>query len=686
MTDNKYEVFRNVCPRNCYNTCSMLSYVKNGKLHKVAGDPLNGYTQGKLCAKGYAYTEYVYSTDRLRYPLRQYPRGSGNWERISWEQALAQIAEKIAELNTCYGSNLPLAYNKCSGNVGLLSHAIDGMFNSIGSHTKPKGDPCLSAGNDALKYDFGHAINPDPEKMVNSQLIVLWGANPAWTAVHQLKFINQARQQGARLVVIDPIFTPTAAKADLYLQIHPGTDGLLALTLAKLLIDRGEYDQEFVRNHVWGWLPFLNYLNKNISLDLVSKVTGIAKEGILEFASLFATLKPCSSWIGYGFQRNTNGGQNFRAINALMAITGNIGIPGGGQYYLHQSRMDFPLHLLNHKGPEHHTRKTRLVDLNNFASEVLALEDPPVKFLWIANRNPFTQDQDLAKWQTLLQKLELIVTVDLFMTKTAEMSDLVLPAASHFEEFDINVSYWHNWLALNEKTLFPYFEAKSDLQIARELTKKLNQYVPGFSNFPHELTAEEWIEKEFTPHILSLYGLNRWEDLKAGPKKLQTDVTPWFDKKFLTKSGKFEIYSSEAKKNNLPAISKFSWPKTGSYPLRLLSPQNPFGIHSQYKWLNWFDHNRVDLVYMNIADAAKRSLQESDTVSLFNANGSSIKRLTISENVPPGVVVVFQGGDSPINTLISNSFTDMGSVTGGSNAVAFYDIFVECKKVQVIDR
>lgn len=169
------KIHRNVCPRNCYNTCAMLSHVVNGKLIKLEGDPAHGYCQGRLCAKGYAYTRYVYSPERLRYPLRQYPRGSGNWVRITWDEALSQIAEKIIELNQRYGSNFSLSYNKFSGNVGFMHYATEGMFNSFGSHTKLRGNACMSAGLDAIAYSSGEGRNPDPESMSDSKLIVIWG-------------------------------------------------------------------------------------------------------------------------------------------------------------------------------------------------------------------------------------------------------------------------------------------------------------------------------------------------------------------------------------------------------------------------------------------------------------------------------------------------------------------------------
>jgi len=211
------QVFRNVCPRNCYGTCGILSHVKQGKLVKVEGDPAHGYSRGRLCAKGYAYPQYVYSPERLRYPLLQYPRGSGSWERISWEKALDLIACKLLELHDRYGTNLAAAFNKFSGNLGLLHYAVEGFFNSLGAHTRPVGNLCQAAGWDGQSCDFGEAVSPDPELMAQAAGIVIWGANPAATSLHQWHFINQARKKGAKLIVIDPVFTPTAAQADSYI-------------------------------------------------------------------------------------------------------------------------------------------------------------------------------------------------------------------------------------------------------------------------------------------------------------------------------------------------------------------------------------------------------------------------------------------------------------------------------------
>ncbi|MCB8814984.1 molybdopterin-dependent oxidoreductase [Desulfosporosinus shakirovi] len=676
------KVFKNVCPRNCYNTCAMLSYVVDGKLIKVEGDPSHGYCQGRLCGKGYAYTRYVYSPKRLRYPLKQYPRGSGNWVRITWEEAFNLISAKLLELNHRYGSNRSLAYNKCSGNVGILHYATEGMFNSFGSHTKLRGNPCMSAGMDAVEYSSGEGRSPDPEAMTNSKLIVIWGANPAWTAVHQLNFINQARDKGAVLVVIDPVYTATAATADHYIQVRPGTDGLLALGIAKVLVEEGRYDSSFVKEHVVGWESFYKYLQEKVSLEEVQRLTGVAENVLQLLADLYSQNDPATNWCGYGLQRHQNGGQNVRAIYTLSALTGNVGKIGGDFYYFHPSTDFFPMNLLNLQGPDD-GQVSRALDINNYPSQALSLVDPPMKFLWIAARNPLSQDQEVQDWTRLLKELEMVVTVDLFMTKTAEASDIVLPATSHFEDFDINVSYWHHWLALNQKAIEPYYEAKSDLEIAKELTRRLNELQPGFSNFPSERTAEEWIESEFTSEILRLYGLSSWRDLEEVPAKLQFGNNPWLDLNFKTNTGKFEIFSKNAKDDKLPALPRF-WAESSdlSFPLRMLTPQNITSIHSQNWALEWIGSDkRGNVVTLNPQDAVQRKVEDGDLVRIYNAQGSVTRKARLNPEVLQGMVIIYQGGKEPVNSLLSGLSADMGKKHSGSEGAALYNAFVEVEKI-----
>ena len=216
---------RHVCPRNCYDSCGIVAQVRNGKMIGIAGDPTHGYTKGKLCAKGYCYIRRIYSKDRLRYPLRQLGRGTGKWQELSWDEALDIICGKILSIKDRYGSTLPICLNKYSGNFGLLNFAIEGLFNSIGPTTQVLGSPCWSAGLDAQHFDFGNNLSSDPENISKSKLIILWGVNPVWTAVHSLPYVFEAQKNGAKVIVIDPVLSETAKKADWYIQVKPGQDG-----------------------------------------------------------------------------------------------------------------------------------------------------------------------------------------------------------------------------------------------------------------------------------------------------------------------------------------------------------------------------------------------------------------------------------------------------------------------------
>ncbi|MFA5537427.1 MAG: molybdopterin-dependent oxidoreductase, partial [Bacillota bacterium] len=671
---------------NCYSTCSLLSFVKDGKLVKVEGDTKHGFSMGRLCSKSYASTQYVYNSDRLRYPLRQNPRGSGRFERIDWETALSIIAEKILELNARYGSNLAVGYNKFSGNLGLLHYATEGFFEGLGPHTRSSGDLCQAAGHDAQLYDFGRLKMPDPEYMAKSKGIVLWGSNSAVTAVQQWFFINRAREQGGKLVVIDPVFTPTAAQGDLYIQITPGTDGLLALGICKLLLEGDAVPRDFLKDKTVGFDQFKDYLAKEITLDKVSRLTGVSMEAISELAEIYK-LQPVATWVGFGMQRHINGGQNARAINALAAVSGQIGLAGGGVYYIYNKDC-FPINIKKIPKGLRPTGEgeSRELDIANFPHQALQLKDPPLKALWVASRNPLSQDPQPKYWHELFQRLELIVTVDLFMTEMAIHSDIVLPAASYFEDEDLNFSYWHNWVTYNERAIPPYYEAKSDLQIARLLTAKLNQLSPGFSTFPAELTGSDWIEKEFNQELNDLLGIKHWQELLKGPKKLALEPVPWKNGVFATPSGKYEFYSALALKKGLPALPEYAAAcnPTPSYPLQLLTTRELNKLHSQYGELPWLaERDELDLVYVNPEDAAERRLAEGDMVKIFNHLGLLLLKVSVKPGLPKGVVTLsrIQEGIS-FNELIDARSADMGSFNAGFDGNAFYSAYVQLTKYQ----
>lgn len=683
-----YTVTRHVCPRNCYDTCGMLAYTKNGILQKVEGDPLHGYTKGKLCTKGYAYVNRVYHSDRLKYPLVQSPRGSGQMKIVSWDTAMNIICEKILELQHRYGSNLSLALNKYSGNFGILHYAAEGLFNSLSPTTQTIGSPCWSAGLDAHYYDFGNFESSDPEEMSKAKLIILWGVNPAWTAVHSLPYIFQAKKNGAKIVVIDPVYTTSAKKADLYIQLTPGSDGTLALAIIKFILTKELEDKDFIAQYTFGFDKLKNYLD-SFSIREAALGCGQKVKVIEMLAEMIALTKPAFIWTGFGLQRYLNGGQNIRAINAIAAITGNIGISGGGVHYAHQSTNKFSQNIHNFKG--NNSTPSRFININNFADETNNLHDPPIKFLWLSCRNLVTQDPNQKKLLKALKNLELIVTVDQFLTPTAQISDVVLPTTTHFEELDVVPSYWHHWVGINQQAINPYYESKSDLQIAQLLSQKLNQLKPNSCSFPESGRAEDFLELEFNTEMYDLLGITHWTDLIAGPKRASIPITAWAGLNFKTPTKKYEFYSERAEKNGLspmPVVVSKKANSSNIYPYYLLTPHSQHGINSQFLNLSWIlKLNVKSVVIVSPMLAKKKNIKSGNKVKVFNNYGQVVVKASISKDVPPNAILFYQSWipnkDISINSLVPGHSTDMGKVSTGTSGVAFYETFVDIEKVYV---
>ncbi|MGG0717065.1 molybdopterin-dependent oxidoreductase [Robertmurraya massiliosenegalensis] len=681
--DKKYNVTRHVCPRNCYSSCAMLGYTINGKLTKITGDKKHGYTKGKLCPKGYNYLSHVYHPERLKYPMMQSKRGSGEWIRITWEKAIDIISEKIIELYDRYDSNLSVALNKYSGNFGILHNGVEGFFNSLGQTTRAVGSPCWSSGLDAAIYDFGNNKTSDPEQMVYADTIILWGSNPVWTSIHSVPYIYEAKKRGATIVTIDPVYTATAKKSDVYVQINPGTDGAVALAIAKYLYEKKELDELFIKDYTLGFDVFLNYI-QSLKMEELLKECGLKLETIAAIADTLAEGKNAIVWVGFGLQRNINGGQNIRAIHALMAMTGNIGKQGSGVLYAQMGSLEFSNQITSYFN--HGFTKGncfRSIDMNDFASELQETENPPIKMLWISCRNLLTQNPDQKLLQKMLSYLELIVTVDQFLTPTAQLSDIVLPTTTNFEEWDIVPSYWHYWIGINEPAIKPYYESKSDLEIVCLLAKRLNELRPGFSTFPYDKSVEVFIEEEFTNEIYEKLGICHWQELLDGPRLLEVPKIAWENKQFETPSEKFEFCSERALNNGKSPIAEYfvSNPTDKKNMFLLLTNHGQFDLNSQFKNLDLIQSGKKEpIVYIHPTSASKKGIRNDSRVSVYNDQGEIKLKCRLSHEVHPSILLV-QANHSLVNRLISFTPTDMGEVATGNQGMAFNSVYVNIKEI-----
>jgi anaerobic selenocysteine-containing dehydrogenase len=700
-----YTVFRNACPRNCYDTCAIKTYVQDGVAKFVEGAPESTFTRGGLCVKGNSYIRSTYSPDRIKYPMEQQGRGTGKWKRLTWDEAMDKIARKILAIKEQDGSLLGLGLTKYSGNFGITNYGVEGMMSSLGYTTRFVGTPCWPAGIDAQNFDMGSMWCNDPEDMVKSRYIIVWGANPAWCSVHSMKYLYAAREAGAKIVVIDPVFTQTAAKGDEYWQVATGTDGALALGMCRHILDREMYDKDWVAANSLGFEEFADYLRSHVTVDWAAKLSGLPAERIVAVAEEFAAARPATVWIGYGLQRHVNGGATVRAIDALVAMTGNIGKEGGGARYGHLQTWGFNYHAMVQKPPEgavgfvgasgpkgefdfaggdktvKHT--DRAVNINKTAQEILDARNPPIRMLWASCKNVLSQDFDRPKMIEAFGKLEMVVVVDHFFNQTVEQADIVLPVTTCLEEWTVNVSYWHYWLALNEQAVKPLHEARSNIEIAAALSRRINELAPGSCTFPTEIDTREWMEAEFNKGIYDLFGIKSWEELRDGPVKAKlASSAAWHDRKFATPSKKYEFKSELCAKNGHEALPAYKEGRKAYDKLRLLTPHSKFSLHSQFQNLDWMEEfNPAPVVYIHPRTAEARGIRHGDAVRVFNKVGEEKMRAVLTANVPPDALLLyeawFNGRKFNCQNLVDDTSADMGAFKTGAPGVAIHDQFAD---------
>lgn len=687
---NKKTVY-SCCPRNCYDTCSIITTVEDGVIKFVTGNPQNTYTNGRLCVKGYSYPRRVYSPDRVKYPMKQTAKGSGKWEQISWDEAYTIIANKILEIKKEYGNTLPICLNKYSGNFNVLSYCVEGMMSSFGHTTRCQGTPCWPAGIDSQSFDMGAIVNSDPESFLKSKMIIVWGANPAWCSVHSMHIIQKAKENGCKVVFIDPVMTASASKGDEFIEIKTSTDGALALGMCKYILDHNLQDDEWMEKNSVGYKEFIDYVNKNITIEWASETTGIPADVIERLAEEYATTEPAAIWIGYGMQRHANGGATVRAIDALAAMCGNIGKMGAGANYAQLESWGFNYAAMVGNGPNtDNVEADRQININNFAADLLSLTDPPIKLLWVACRNPMNQDAEAGLVKKAYESVDLVVTVDQFFNPSVEMSDIVLPTCTIFETWGLHASYWHYWMNGNEQAIEKMYESKSDIEIAMELAAKINSIEPGSSTYPTDRTVEEWVAMEMSDAFKEKFGFKDWKEiLEKGTKKVTGYENAWADGKFRTPSGKYEFYSEAAASvgnHVLPAYREELKPVDDVYTLRAITPHWKYGLHSQFQNLDWMAHiHNEPFVEIHPDVAKEKGILDGDSVRVESSIGHVVVRAKVTASVPKDSIVIYEAWykDNPfnINYIVKAIPADMGVYATGQPGISLHDTFVSIAKV-----
>ena len=672
-------VARTVCPRNCYCTCGMVVTLEDGRITRIDGDPLNAATRGRVCLKGISYARRVTTGARLLHPLKR--RLDGSFERVSWEEALQDIASRLDAVRRAKGPESVLYYD-ASGSHGALGRLAMAFWHQFGGCTLTYGDLCWPAGLEATRLTYGAVLHSHPRHTADSRFIVLWGHNPAETNVHQMRWIHDAQERGAVVALIDPRSTDTADAADIHLQPRPGTDAALALGMARIIVQAGLHDEAFLARHAHGFEGYLDRL-RDYPLERVAAITGVPATHINRLAGDYARHKPALIIAGFGLQRHHRAGQTMRAVALLAALTGNIGVAGGGWQYanLHSHRLqDPPL-------PPEPAGVRRGIPVSRLGPALSEIDAPRVAAAWVEKGNPISQNPYSSLVRKAFEQLDLLVVVDQFMTDTARLAHYVLPAKTMFEQEDLVTAYWHPYLQLRTKLWDPPGEVKTESDIWRLLSERL-----GFDTryFPHDDAETTELLQAMLPRAqLGATGLPEPASLFSLLATQPVDPTgigdvAFADRTFPTPSGKIEFASEEAARlwgvdpvpDYAPLGEGHESPLAARYPLQLLSCKTRDRIHSQFGNLDWIrDVERPHGLDMHPEDADARGLSEGDEAVVWNDRGRITLRVRLDEGLRPGVVHVLEGrchdGDPDVNVLTDAGVTDM------NHGATFYECLVE---------
>jgi anaerobic selenocysteine-containing dehydrogenase len=605
----------NTCPRDCYDSCSIVTRVRDGKLHSIEANKKQPFTQGFLCPKGQNLMQYVYSKERVLYPMkRDGKKGEGKFKRISWDQALNEIVDQIKTRSASYGTDSILQYDY-AGTMGHIQRYFPSrFFNAIGA-SRITHTICSRAGDKALDIVYGSCLGMLPEEIEKCRLIVVWGMNPAWSSPHGFELIKKAQKRGAKVYVIDPIKTATA-EIGIHLQIKPTTDAAMALCCVNHIIENRLYPEEFVRNNTTGFEKLVE-VSKKFDLNAMAKITGLVKRDIEDFIADYVSLRPNCIMMGYGMQRNRNGGEMIRAISVLPALIGeNRG------FFYSTDLDDFDRQYLEGWG-----LTSRKKAYHNMVDLGRTLESGRIKMMFVYDSNPLATlpNQNLVRKGFAREDIFTVVH-DLFMTDTADYADILLPATSFFEQFDIHTSYLHQYLSINEKAIEPLGEAKSNSDLFRSLASAM------------KLTAKELYEEDekIAKTLMSKSKAveGTFEALKKkGFVKLRVP-----DRNvYITPTRKIELYSATAAAEGLGGLPAHVEVQ-GKLPYQLLTPVHKLLVRSQYHIL----HPELSpVVYVNKRDALEEGIEDGGTVTLSNEFGEWTVKSEISESVPPGVMLAY---------------------------------------------
>ncbi len=678
------QVVRGVCPKDCPDACAWLVTTEKGRLVKLEGDPNHPFTNGTLCSKMDGYLDdVVRNPDRLLYPLRRVGRkGEGKFERVSWDDALGEVAARLNKVIAEDGGTAILPYS-FAGTEGLvhMGSIANRFFAKIGA-TRLERNICGSAAHAGVSATMGTSDGILPEDVVHSRCILMWGTNPVLTNPHGWRFVEEAQRRGATVVTIDPLRTATAEKSDIHLRPLAGTDAALALGMMHILVRDGQYDAEYVERHTLGFEELKGRIAE-YPPERCAEITGLKQEEIESLAKLYGTTQPSVIRLMIGMEHRANGAMAFRAISCLPALTGAWRRQGGGLllftaglFALNYAAVDMP------ELEDQSIRSVNMVQLGRALTDTAMA--PPVRALVVYNSNPATiaPNQNLVR-QGLEREDLFTVVLEHFLTDTARYADYVFPAATQVEVLDLLTSWGQGYLALNQPAVEPAGEALPNTEFFRRLAVRM-----GLSDTYLQDSDEQIIRAALKTDHPFLKGITFERLQKEGWARLNLPDpwTPYANGGFPTASGKCEFFSLRLKDEGLDPLPDYTPVRqrgSDKYPLRLQSSKaSKYFVNSSHAGVGRLlkAHGRP-AIQMHPGDAGPRGVQSGDRVKVYNQRGQMLVWAEVSEDVPLGLAAISHGwwasklpGASSTNALTSDGLTDMG---GGGD---FHDAWVQIEK------
>jgi len=654
-------VLRTVSPRSGYGGEAMLVRVASGKVVSVEGDPKDRHTRGRLSPTTARAAERALSRERLLRPLaRKGDRGSGEFEEIEWDDAIDRIAAALSQVAREHDPRA-LLYLTGNGHDGVMAQFGNLFLSYYGGYSSVYGDLCNSAGMEAVRLTFGSLLHHPPEDYAKSRLVILWGRNPAVTNPAQMAFLEEARASGTRLCAIDPLRTKSARLCDEHIALRPGTDGFFANSVAHVLVEEELYDKAFVERAVHGFEDY-RWMVRNYEPKKAEPICGIPAARVVAFARALAAAKPVNISAGFGLQRYRNGGQTVRAVAALQALTGNIGVEGGGFDYFNQAAFVTRPYPFRVPAPP---RIRQIGATSRLGRAILNAADPPVQAAIIERANPITQTPFTSATHYGLARLDFVCVIDQFLTDTALRADVVLPAKSMFEETDVVSGPWTGVLSLKPGLVDPPGEVRTERGIYRALAERL-----GYPTEQFDIDGEEMLNRVLPPG-LSVNRLRKQAFDRRGPS-----FTPFADGRFGTPSGKIEIRCEAAEVSwQVDPLPFYAPPRESEqsdperfkkYPLTLLTPKSEHRFCSQGALDPVLGRAEgAATVALHPDDAKGRGIGEGKRVRVFNDRGEIKLPARLDDGVRPGVAVIPQGrwisrDGFSVNVLTHDDVSDMG--------------------------